>query len=56
MTKDLSDNTWSDLNFVKPGVLGAKTGANELTVYGVAGNATTIDSRPAPVLTATGRS
>jgi len=36
--KDLSDNAWSDLNFVKPGVFGAQQGVNDLVVYDVAGN------------------
>lgn len=40
--KDLTDNKWSDLNQVKPGAFGAAVGANELTVYDVAGNATTL--------------
>ncbi|WP_246150413.1 glycosyl hydrolase family 95 catalytic domain-containing protein [Agromyces intestinalis] len=40
--KDLTDNTWSDLNGVKPGAFGAKLGANELQVFDVAGNATTV--------------
>jgi predicted alpha-1,6-mannanase (GH76 family) len=36
--KDLSDNAWSDLNFIKPGVFGAKQGSNDLVVYDLAGN------------------
>ncbi len=40
--KDLVDNVWSDLNGVKPGVFGGKAGANELKVYDVAGNVTTV--------------
>ncbi len=40
--KDLTDNVWSDLNHVKPGVFGAVAGANTLVVYDVAGNATTV--------------
>ncbi|WP_258131734.1 hypothetical protein [Microbacterium sp. MYb40] len=40
--KDLTDNVWSDLNFVKPGAFGAVAGANSLVVYDVAGNATTV--------------
>ncbi|WP_460917206.1 carbohydrate-binding protein [Plantactinospora veratri] len=40
--KDLTDNTYSDLNGVKPGVFGAALGANELRVYDVAGNVTTV--------------
>lgn len=42
VAKNLSDNTWSDLNGVKPGTFGGKAGSNELTVYDVAGNATTL--------------
>lgn len=40
--KDLTDNAWSDLNFVKPGEFGAVEGDNTLVVYDVAGNATTV--------------
>ncbi|GAB2850528.1 family 43 glycosylhydrolase [Microbacterium insulae] len=40
--KNLTDNTWSDLNGVKPGVFGAVLGTNELKVYDVAGNATAV--------------
>ncbi|WP_439591330.1 Ig-like domain-containing protein [Microbacterium sp.] len=40
--KDLTDNAWSDLNFVKPGVFGAVEGANTLVAYDVAGNTTTL--------------
>jgi hypothetical protein len=40
--KDLTDNTYSDLNGVKPGVFGAVLGANELKVYDVAGNVATV--------------
>ncbi|MGH8956632.1 MAG: GH116 family glycosyl-hydrolase [Microbacterium sp.] len=40
--KDLTDNRWSDLNAVKSGVFGAKLGVNELTVFDIAGNATTV--------------
>ncbi|MET0297280.1 MAG: bifunctional UDP-sugar hydrolase/5'-nucleotidase [Microbacterium sp.] len=40
--KNLTDNTWSDLNGVKPGVFGGKAGSNELKVYDVAGNVTTL--------------
>lgn len=40
--KDLSNNTWSDLNFVRPGTFGAAEGANELLVLDVAGNVTTV--------------
>lgn len=41
--KDLSDNTWSDLNYVKPGQFGAVEGKNTLEVFDVAGNVTTLD-------------
>ncbi|MFE6997509.1 PQQ-dependent sugar dehydrogenase [Microbacterium sp. NPDC057659] len=40
--KDLTNDVWSDLNFVKPGQFGAVEGANTLVVYDVAGNATTV--------------
>ncbi|PZO56052.1 MAG: glucose dehydrogenase, partial [Leifsonia xyli] len=40
--KDLTDDVWSDLNGVKPGVFGAVAGANTLVVYDAAGNATTV--------------
>ncbi|PFG44760.1 PA domain-containing protein [Isoptericola jiangsuensis] len=40
--KDLTDNVWSDLNFVRPGVFGAKAGQNTLQVHDVAGNVTTV--------------
>lgn len=40
VTKDLSNNAWSDVNFVKPGVFGAVLGTNTLVVYDVAGNTT----------------
>ena len=40
--KDLTDNVWSDLNGVKPGVFGGKEGVNTLVVHDVAGNATTV--------------
>jgi hypothetical protein len=38
VVKDLSNNAWSDVNFVKPGVFGAKQGENTMVVYDVAGN------------------
>ncbi|MDX6740534.1 alkaline phosphatase family protein [Actinocorallia sp. A-T 12471] len=41
-TKDLTDNAWSDVNFVKPGVFGAVQGVNTLVVHDVAGNTRTI--------------
>ncbi|MWB97773.1 M1 family metallopeptidase [Agromyces seonyuensis] len=40
--KDLSDNAWSDVNFVKPGVFGAVRGTNTLVVHDVAGNVSTV--------------
>ncbi|MFC8599096.1 PQQ-dependent sugar dehydrogenase [Isoptericola sp. NPDC057191] len=40
--KDLTDNAWSDLNFVRPGVFGAVVGTNTLVVHDVAGNARTV--------------
>ncbi|WP_240745100.1 MULTISPECIES: endo-beta-N-acetylglucosaminidase H [unclassified Microbacterium] len=40
--KDLTDDKWSDLNFVKPGVFGAVAGANTLEVFDVAGNRTEV--------------
>ncbi|UNK70669.1 discoidin domain-containing protein [Microbacterium sp. H1-D42] len=43
VVKDLSDNPWSDVNFVRPGVFGAVTGANTLVAYDVAGNSTTVE-------------
>lgn len=41
--KDLTDNRWSDVNFVKPGTFGAIKGANTLTIYDVAGNSSTVE-------------
>ncbi len=41
--KDLTDNTWSDLNFVAPGKFGAVEGKNTLKVYDVLGNSTTVE-------------
>ncbi|UOE45066.1 hypothetical protein [Agromyces larvae] len=41
--KNLSDNAWSDLNFVRPGVFGAVLGTNTLVVYDVAGNTSTTE-------------
>lgn len=43
VTKDLNNNTWSDLNHVKAGVYGAVSGANTLTLHDVAGNLTTME-------------
>ncbi|SMQ62127.1 right-handed parallel beta-helix repeat-containing protein [Agreia sp. VKM Ac-1783] len=42
VVKDLSNNAWSDVNFVTPGVFGAKSGENTLVVYDVAGNTETV--------------
>jgi X-Pro dipeptidyl-peptidase len=42
VVKDLSNNQWSDVNFVKPGTFGGTLGANTLVVYDVAGNTTTV--------------
>ena len=39
---DLSDNAWSDVNFIKPNVNGAVTGDNELIVHDLAGNTTKV--------------
>ena len=39
--KDLTNNAWSDLNFVKPGTFGAIRGENTLVVHDVAGNTST---------------
>jgi hypothetical protein len=41
VTKDLSNNAWSDVNFIKPGVFGGVRGANTLVVHDVAGNTST---------------
>lgn len=43
VVKDLTDNVWSDLNFVKPGAFGGVSGKNTLVVYDVAGNAKTVE-------------
>ncbi|WP_251050592.1 MULTISPECIES: endo-beta-N-acetylglucosaminidase H [unclassified Microbacterium] len=40
--KDLTDDEWSDLNFVKPGAFGAVLGENTLEVADVAGNVTEV--------------
>jgi len=42
VAKDLSNNPWSDVNFVKPGTFGARLGENTIVVYDVAGNTTTL--------------
>ncbi|MET0886682.1 MAG: hypothetical protein ABWX92_09550, partial [Mycetocola sp.] len=39
--KDLTNNQWSDVNYVKPGVFGGVKGANTLVVFDVAGNTQT---------------
>nr|WP_236778836.1 M14 family zinc carboxypeptidase [Agromyces seonyuensis] len=41
VVKNLTDNVWSDVNFIKPGVFGAVQGENTLVVFDVAGNAKT---------------
>ena len=43
VVKDLTDNVWSDVNFVKPGTFGARAGANTIVVFDVAGNTTTVN-------------
>lgn len=40
-TKDLTNNPWSDVNFIRPGEFGAVSGENELIVYDVVGNSST---------------
>ncbi|GAA3909196.1 hypothetical protein [Microbacterium invictum] len=40
--KNLTDNTWSDVNFLRPGTFGAIQGESSLVVYDVAGNASTV--------------
>lgn len=42
VVKDLSNNTWSDLNYVTPGAFGAVRGANTLVVHDAAGNTETV--------------
>lgn len=42
VVKDLTDNTWSDVNHVKPGVFGAVQGENTLVVQDIAGNSATV--------------
>lgn len=39
--KDLTNNAWSDVNFIRPGTFGGVKGENTLVVYDVAGNTTT---------------
>ncbi|MGN7860852.1 RICIN domain-containing protein [Microbacterium sp. 22303] len=41
VVKDLTSNTWSDLNDITPGIFGAVRGDNTLVVFDVAGNSTT---------------
>ena len=41
VVKDLTDNRWSDVNFIKPPTFGAVRGANTLVVFDVAGNTAT---------------
>ncbi|MGV8882066.1 MAG: glycoside hydrolase family 5 protein [Rhodoglobus sp.] len=43
VVKDLTNNVWSDLNFVEPGVFGGVAGANTLVVYDLAGNSSTYE-------------
>ncbi len=43
VVKDLTDNKWSDVNNVRPGVFGAVEGANTIVVFDVAGNTTSYD-------------
>ena len=38
VAKDLSNNAWSDVNGIRPGVFGAVSGPNVLVVFDVAGN------------------
>jgi hypothetical protein len=40
--KNLTDSTHARLNAVKPGAFGGEAGSNELKVYDVAGNVTTL--------------
>jgi hypothetical protein len=40
-TKDLTDNVWSDVNFIAPPTFGAVQGVNSLVVFDVAGNTQT---------------
>lgn len=44
-TKDLTDNQWSDVNGIRPGENGAVAGANEMVVYDVVGNTSTVTFR-----------
>ncbi|GAB2852586.1 hypothetical protein GCM10022221_60020 [Actinocorallia aurea] len=40
--KDLTDNPWSDVDFIRPGVFGAVQGENALVLHDVAGNTQTV--------------
>jgi len=40
--RNLSDNNWSDINFIRPGRYGATVGENTLVVYDDAGSSTTV--------------
>ncbi|QIG42407.1 family 43 glycosylhydrolase [Nocardioides anomalus] len=42
VTKDLTDNQYSDVNFIKPGVFGAQLGDNTMDVYDAIGQVTTL--------------
>ncbi|GAA1919864.1 hypothetical protein GCM10009775_10580 [Microbacterium aoyamense] len=42
VSKDLTNNVWSDVNGVKPGTFGAVSGLNTLVAYDVFGNMTTV--------------
>ena len=41
--KNLTDNVWSDVNYIKPGIFGAVQGLNTLVVFDVAGNTRTLE-------------
>ena len=41
VTKDLTNNRWSDVNGIRPGQFGAVAGENEMIVHDVAGNTAT---------------
>lgn len=42
VVKDLTNNAWSDVNFIEPGVFGAVEGENTLVVFDVAGNSRSV--------------
>ncbi|WP_341946942.1 fibronectin type III domain-containing protein [Microbacterium sp. LWH11-1.2] len=42
VTKNLTDDVWSDVNYIRPGVFGAVRGENTLIAYDVRGNSTTL--------------